>query len=138
VEGLRTTRITPAALAAVLGAFCAASCVQGPEEESKAPSAPSRAPLGIQAEDGDDTRADVDAAVGSEPPFGAQPFEGDVASESDWFTYRVCVLLKASSRIPRAAFCLSQPDGGVRGRCFSHLLDSPTSWATWCYNEFAE
>jgi hypothetical protein len=112
-----------------------------------------RAPMFEPEDDGDfGGDPDVGAGIGSgpsvtepsviepwvtEPPsmnVGSEP--GDSARPQGWFTYHVCVALKQSCSDVRSAFCVSQPDGAVRGRCRSHVYDSSVSWQNYCYNEF--
>lgn len=99
------------------------SCVQGTDAapEAEEPGVAALTPREIEAhEDGNLGRAGGDIVVG------------------DPFTYRICVLLRGGPTSARVAFCVSQPQGDVRGRCFSHLHDGPVSWSNWCYSEFVE
>jgi hypothetical protein len=121
-----------------------ASCASSPSP----PNANGRVdgpPLTVQDDGDPPSDPDVGAGIGSEPPSSGwnEPPAGPEASASGsspapegWFTYHVCVLLKRSCDGPRVAFCNSQPDVQVRGRCFSHVKDSPVAWENWCYNEF--
>lgn len=120
-------------------AFCAASCVQITDETSAAGGGADQTPPILEAQDESEIGGDLELDVRSEPPDGNGASELDDSYEAgDWFTYRLCVLLKGGPTAARAAFCLNQPTTDVRSRCFSHLNDSPASWANWCYNEFAE
>jgi hypothetical protein len=137
------------AAVAVSCALLTASCVQGPAEVSETYG---EGPAAIETkDDGDPFGGDPDlgAGIGSEPPastVGSGPPStsagsstgGSAAEPEGRFAYKVCVLLEGSSELVRVAFCNSQPDRLVRGRCFCHLKDSPVSWQNWCYNEFSE
>ncbi len=102
-------------------------------------------PISVQDDGDPGGDPDVGAGIGNEPPISDAPVStlqpedgpGDSAAQPEgWFTYNVCVLLKNARKAARVAFCNSQPESDVRARCFSHVYDSPVSWANWCYNEF--
>jgi hypothetical protein len=140
------TTNTLAAVAFSCALLTAASC---------APTSPGAVGAGAGApaietnDDGDfGSDPDVGISIGSEPPVTESPVteppNTSVASEPGdstqptgaWFTYHICASLEYSCTNVRAAFCISQSDQEVRGRCRSHLLDSAVSWQNYCYNEF--
>lgn len=120
-------------------AFCAASCVQSTGAISEVGPAACDEPAFMEMRDESDVDGDLDLDISSELPGGSGASELDGFCEAgDGFTYRLCVLLKGGPMPARLAFCVSQPRPDVRGRCRSHVFDSPVSWANWCYNEFVE
>ncbi|APR87799.1 hypothetical protein A7982_13148 [Minicystis rosea] len=124
---MRFEPIVVVSFLSISSALCVASCVPGSTAVQEAQSSP-RADDEVRepADESDDRKS-------SEAGELDDAYEGDGG-----FTYRLCSLLKGSSTVVRAAFCLSQPACDVRGRCFSHLGDSAVSWGNWCYNEFVE
>lgn len=59
-------------------------------------------------------------------------FEDNSSSE-----LALCRMLAYDREDTRAAFCRSQPDAGVRGRCWAHYKKSAIAWLGWCRNEFS-
>jgi hypothetical protein len=58
--------------------------------------------------------------------------EGDKRGELE-----LCRLLAYDNEDVRAAFCRSQPQADVRGRCWEKYKKSAFAWLGWCKNEFS-
>src|SRR5689334_1304774 len=127
---MRTQRLFAAMLCLVAG-LTGAACIQGPETNDAAPT-----PAAIDENDPSDSERPPTTSEPSEPD-DASSADPDTSSKASFSRLALCLLLANANPVVKGAFCRSQPEPGVRARCWARTSQGPIVWANWCYDEFS-